>query len=87
MYVSITAASTKDGLYRLRGNSSRTIHSAADGRNQVCDHSWGTIGIGIGIGIAIAIAIDVGIIALPASILRRPIMHNFRLRLRLRSRC
>jgi len=64
--------------------------SAADGRNQVCDHSWkawlrhalrggrtdGTIGIGI--RIAIAIGIDVGIISLPASIQRRPIMHNFR---------
>ncbi|MBP1596187.1 MAG: hypothetical protein H6Q05_1564 [Acidobacteria bacterium] len=34
--------------------------------------------IGIGIGIAIAIGIDVGIITLPASIQRRPIMHNFR---------
>jgi len=47
---------------------------------RLSDHSWGTIGIGIGIGIAIAIAIaiDVGIIALPASILRRPIMHCFR---------
>jgi len=43
---------------------------------RLSDHSWGTIGIGI--AIAIAIAIDVGIIALPASILRRPIMHCFR---------
>ena len=34
--------------------------------------------IGIGIGIAIAIGIDFGIIALPASILRRLIMHCFR---------
>jgi hypothetical protein len=36
----------------------------------------GTIGIGIAIGIAIGI--DFGIIALPTSTQRRPIMHCFR---------
>jgi len=36
--------------------------------------------------IGIAIGIDFGIIALPTSTQRRPIMHRFRWRLRLRSR-
>jgi len=62
--------------------SGHRFHSAADGRNQAKRRLLrnGTIGIGIGIGIAIAIAIgiDFGMIALPASILRRPIMHCFR---------
>jgi len=36
-----------------------------------------TIGIGIAIAIGIAIGIDFGIITLPTSAQRRPIMHCF----------